>query len=97
MPILRRRARFVAFAVSGSLIAVVLAMTACSLRRTYEMSPPPSRTARATVAAMERPAPELNTEAYDRIYDNRPPTRTSAGSCTRSACRRPTLFASRSW
>ena len=70
MPILRSRtARHIAVAVSGSLATVVLVTAACSLRSTSSRSFP-SHYPGAELATIERPVPGLDTEAYDRIYDN---------------------------
>src|SRR5262245_25811083 len=75
MPILSsRRSRHVALAVSGSLavalIAALLGAAACSYRGRPEALAS-SRTAMAEGAPpLERPDPNHNTEAYDRIYDN---------------------------
>jgi Ca-activated chloride channel family protein len=54
-----------------SLTAAALAVAACSITSgRHPGEPPRFALARPGDGADERPAPEMNTEAYDRIYDN---------------------------
>src|SRR5262249_39366959 len=73
MPVITRRCSLrTALLCLPAAVAGVLAVAgvACSYRGRYAPNQPRYAMARGGDAPTERPAPELNTEAYDRIYDN---------------------------